>query len=132
LVSDNISWGRRLNEEDLIVDEDRRGVEGAGRRRKRFLTPLQKYEIWLQLLRQEVTMAEAAVNHQVDRSTVVRIREVAKQGALAALSESRPGSRAPARDVELEAARAEIARLSETVKEQAVKLMLIEGKGGWG
>lgn len=112
--------------------EQGRGVDRAGRRTKRFLSPLQKYELWLQLVRQEITMGEAAATHQVDRSTVVRIREVAKQGALAALAESRPGVRAQARDVELEAAKAEIARLSETVKEQAVKLMLIEGKGAWG
>jgi transposase-like protein len=114
------------------MGEDARGMDRAGRRAKRFLTPLQKYEIWLQLLRQEVTMAEAASNHQVARSTIVRVRQVAKQGALAALSESRPGTRAQARDAELEAARAEIARLSETVKELAVKLTLIEGQGGWG
>lgn len=36
------------------------------------------------------------------------------------------------RDYELELAKAEVARLSETVKEMAVKLMLVEGKGGWG
>ena len=36
------------------------------------------------------------------------------------------------RDFELEAAKAEVARLGETVKEMAVKLMLVEGKGGWG
>ena len=114
------------------MSQDARGMDRTGRRAKRFLSPLQKYEIWLQLLRQEVTMAEAADSHQVDRSTVVRIRQVAKQGALAALTESRPGTRAQARDLELEAAKAEIARLSETVKELAVKLTLIEGKGGWG
>ena len=107
-------------------------MDRSGRGSKRFLTPLQKYEIWLQLVRQEVTMAEAAATHQVDRSTVVRIREVAKEGALAALSESRPGVRAQARDVELEAAKAEVARLSETVKELAVKPTLIQGKGAWG
>lgn len=114
------------------MDEGKRGVDRSGRRASRFLTPLQKYEIWLQLVRQEVTMAEAAAAHHVDRSTVVRIRQVAKQGALAALAESRPGTRGQTGDSELEAAKAEIARLSETVKEQAVKLMLIEGKGGWG
>ncbi len=114
------------------MTEQERGSDRLGRRAKRFLTPLQKYEIWLQLLRQEVTMAEAAATYQVDRSTVVRIQEVAKAGALAALSESRPGVRAQARDVELEAAKAEVARLSETVKELAVKPTLIEGKGAWG
>jgi dethiobiotin synthetase len=39
---------------------------------------------------------------------------------------------ASARDVELEQAKAEVARLSEAVKELAVKLTLVEGKGGWG
>ena len=37
-----------------------RGTDRAGRRWKRFLSPSQKYEIWLQLVRQEVTIAEAA------------------------------------------------------------------------
>jgi transposase len=36
------------------------------------------------------------------------------------------------RDAELEAARAEVARLGEAVKELAVKLTLVEGKGRWG
>lgn len=34
---------------------------GGGKRRpKRFLSPSQKYEIWLQLIRQEVTVADVA------------------------------------------------------------------------
>ena len=33
---------------------------------------------------------------------------------------------------ELEAARADAARLGEALKEMAVKLMLVEGKGRWG
>jgi transposase-like protein len=102
------------------------------RRGKRALSPSQKYEIWLQLVRQEVTIAEAAAAVQVDRSTIVRIKEVAKQGALSALAASKPGVRSRERDYELEAAKAEIARLSEACKELAVKLTLVEGKGGWG
>jgi transposase len=104
----------------------------AGRRSKRFLTPLQKYEIFLQLVRQEVTMAEAAERWQVDRGVIMRIRTVAKEGALEALSNSRPGTKAKARDYELEAARADAVRLGEALKEMAVKLMLVEGKGRWG
>src|SRR4029434_515103 len=53
-------------------------------------------------------------------------------GALAALSESKPGGQAARRDVELEAARAEAARLGEALKELAVRLVLVEGKGRWG
>jgi len=104
-----------------------------GRRRtKRFLSPSLKYEIWLRLVRQEVTIAEAAAAEHVDRSTIMRIRTVAKEGALAALAASKPGVQARERDYELELAKAEVARLSETVKEMAVKLMLVQGKGGWG
>jgi len=42
-----------------MSDEPRR-TDRAGRRSKSFLSPTQKYEIFLQLGRQEVTMAEAA------------------------------------------------------------------------
>ena len=112
--------------------EAERGTDRAGRRAKRFLSPLQKYEIFLQLVRQEVTMGEAAEQWGVDRATVARIRVVAKEGALEALANSRPGVRAKERDFELEAARADAARLGEALKEMAVKLMLVEGKGRWG
>src|SRR5450755_2241120 len=88
------------------MDEEGRSRARAGRRRKRFLTPLQKYEIYLQVIRGEVTMAEAAASAGVDRTTVVRIRQVAKDGALAALAESRPGIKPGTRDVELDAAKA--------------------------
>jgi transposase len=114
-----------------MFDEER-GVDRSGRRSKRFLTPLGKYEIWLQLVRQEMTIGEAADRYQVDRSTIMRIRTVAKDGALAALAASRPGVKARERDVELEQTKAEVARLSEALKEMAVKLMLVDGKGGWG
>lgn len=63
------------------MSESPRGADRAGRRSKRFLSPSQKYEIYLQLVRQEVTIAEAAEQQQVDRSTIMRIRTVAKEGA---------------------------------------------------
>jgi len=48
------------------------------------------------------------------------------------LAASKPGVQARERDYELESARAEVARLSEALKEMAVRLTLVEGKGGWG
>jgi transposase len=117
----------------MIMPEDKRGgTDRAGRRSKRMLSPSEKYEIWLQLVRQEVTMAEAAAQWQVDRSTIMRIRTVAKEGALAALAASKPGTRSRERDFELEAVKAENAKLAEAVKQMAVKLTLVEGKDGWG
>ena len=109
-----------------------RPSDRIGRRAKVFLSPSQKYEIWLKLVRGEVTIAEAATEAKVDRSTIQRIRIVAKEGALAALAASKPGVSANARDHELDEARAEIARLSEALKEMAVRLTLVEGKGRWG
>ena len=114
------------------MSEKNAGMEPRRRRAKRMLSPSQKYEIWLQLLRQEVTIAEAASAQQVDRSTIMRIKQVAKDGALAALAASKPGVKGRERDYELEAAKAEVARLSEACKELAVKLTLVEGKDGWG
>lgn len=106
---------------------------GAGKRRaKRFLSPSQKYEIWLHLVGQGATVAEGASTQQVDRSTIMRIKQVVKDGALAALASSKPGSKNKERDYELEIAEAEVSRLSEAVKELTVKLMLVEGKDGWG
>jgi transposase len=81
------------------------------------------------LIRQETTISEAADHLEVDRSTIMRLREVAKQGALA---ESRPGTRSKEQDLELTQAKAEAARLGEALKELAVKLLLVEGKGRWG
>ena len=49
-----------------MFDEER-GVDRPGRRSKRFLTPQGKYEIWLQLVHQELTLGEAADRYQVDR-----------------------------------------------------------------
>jgi transposase len=109
-----------------------RGTDQTIRRKKRFLTPLEKYEIWLQLVRKEVTMAEAAAAWKVDRTTITRIRTVAKDGALSALSASRPGAHSNPQDQELAEAKSEIERLSDTITRMAVKLTLAEGKEGWG
>lgn len=57
--------------------------EAKRRRAKRFLTPSQNHEIWLQMVRQEATVAEVASAQQVDRSTIMPIKQVANDGALA-------------------------------------------------
>jgi transposase-like protein len=113
------------------MSDAHRGTDRAGRRRKRFLTPAQKYEIWVQLLRGETTIAQAADLAGVDRSTIMKLRTVAKQGALDALAKSKPGVRVDGPDPELVAAKAEIARLSQALTEMGVRLMLVEGKERW-
>jgi hypothetical protein len=115
-----------------MTEPGRFAGSNGGRRSKRFLSPSQKYEIWIGLLRGEFSTIEAAERAGVDRSTIMKLRTVAKQGALDALAASRPGVRQGGPDPELAAAQAEIARLSEALKEMGVRLMLAEGKERWG
>lgn len=102
------------------------------RKRKRFLAPQEKYEIWMQLVKGETTIAEAADRSGVDRSTIAKLRDVARQGALDALAQARPGKRGTLRDVELAEARVEAERLRRALAEMAVRLTLAEGKEPWG
>src|SRR4051794_9056065 len=96
------------------------GTGPKRRRGKRFLSPSEKYEIWVSLIRGEYTIVQAAEQAGVDRSTIVKLRSVARQGALEALATSKPGVRGGSgADPELAAAKAEIARLSEALKEMA-------------
>jgi transposase len=114
------------------VPDSKQRRDRAGRRAKRFLTPAEKYQAFVQVLCGEMTVVQCAEHWGVDRSTIMKAREVAKQGALAALAASKPGMRADGVDPELLAARHEIARLAEALKEMAVKVTLLEGKERWG
>lgn len=104
-------------------------------KRRRALSGQEKYQIWQQLLTGELTQRQAAEKWNVDPTTIMRIRRVGREGALSALAQSRPGRRGTAgdaADAQLRAARAEIARLEETVKEQAIELVALRGKVGSG
>ncbi|MDP9021810.1 MAG: helix-turn-helix domain-containing protein [Actinomycetota bacterium] len=107
--------------------------QGAGkRRRRRHLTPAEKYQVWCEVVSGQGTQREIADKWRVDRSTVVHIVKTAKQATLSGLAASRPGR--PGKSSEraaLEDAQAEIARLRETITEQAIELQLFRGKGSW-
>lgn len=103
------------------------------RRPKRFLSAEQKYEIWLKTLTGEWSSAEAAARAGVDRGTIMTLRKVAKDGALAALQGSTPGRpRRPPEDAELAVLRAENARLQATVVELSIENVALRGKAPWG
>src|SRR5262250_1538591 len=106
-----------------------RSVNSATVKQKRRLAPSEKYEIFVSVLTGQATQREAAAKWKVDRSTVTHICQVAKRGALDALSASVPGR--PGEAAELAAAREEIERLRATVTEQAVALHLHQGKSSW-
>ena len=113
---------RALNQEDEMMEN--------GKRRKRGqLSPEEKWEIFLEVTSQEISQADAARKWGVDVSTVIRIRQLARDAALAAFAAAKPGGRPPSPEqVELEAALAENDRLSEALKELAVELSLHRGR----
>jgi hypothetical protein len=97
------------------------------------LTAEQKYEIWVKTLTGEWSTMEAAARSGVDRTTVMTLRKVAKDGALAALSASVPGRRRPpGEDAELVALKVENARLHDTIVELSIENVALRGKAPWG
>lgn len=103
----------------------------ARRRKRRQLTPEQKWEIFLEVTSQELTQADAARKWGVDVSTVIRLRRDAKDAALAAFAAAKPGGSRDPRDIEVELLQAEVARLTEAIKEQAIELAMVRGKSRW-
>ncbi len=103
------------------------------RSRKRTLSAEEKYQLWLDLVSGQLSQNEAARKWRVDRSTVVRVRRIAKDALLAAFAASKPGRPTDPEQAELEAARSEVAQLMEVVKEQAIELAVLRGKsrGAW-
>jgi hypothetical protein len=103
------------------------------RRPKRFLTAEQKYEIWLKTLTGEWSTVEAAARSGIDRTTVMTLRKVAKDGAIAALQASLPGRRRnPGEESELVRLRAENTRLQDTIVELSIENVALRGKAPWG
>ena len=92
----------------------------------------EKYEIYLALVAGEMSQNEAADRYGVDRSTIARIRVTGKAAVLEALANSKSGRRRDQADPELRAAQAEVERLGEVVKEQAVELVALRTKSRWG
>ena len=103
------------------------------RKPKRLLSGEQKYDLWLRMLTGQITSAQAATESGVDRTTIMTVRRVARDAAVAALS-TKPGQRKVDRGEQSEIVRlqAEVARLTSTIVEQAVELAVLRGKAAWG
>ena len=98
------------------------------------MTAEQKYDLWQRMLTGQITTVAAAAEAGVDRTTIMTLRKTARDGAIAALQASRPGRPKQNRAELSEIARlsAEIARLHDTIVEQAIELAALRGKAAWG
>jgi transposase-like protein len=103
-------------------------MENSKARKRRQLSPEEKWEVFLEVTSQEISQADAARKWGVDVSVIIRLRALARDAALAAFAASKPGRMLSPEQVELEAALAENDRLSEALKEMAVELTLFRGK----
>ena len=103
-------------------------MQDGPRRQRRQLSPEEKWQVFLEVCSQQLSQADAARKWGVDVSTVIKLRRLAKDGALAAFAASKPGRPPSIELVELEELRAENARLSEALKELAVELSLHRGR----
>jgi transposase len=103
-------------------------MENGMARKRRQLSPEEKWEIFLEVTSQELSQADAARKWGIDVSVIVRLRALAKDAALAAFASAKPGRVPSPERVELEAALAENDRLSEALKEMAVELTLFRGR----
>ena len=106
----------------------------VARRPKRFLTPEQKYDLWVRMLTGQINQTDAAAEAGVDRTTIATLRKVAKDGAIAGLRASVPGMRkqTAAEASEIAKLKAEVDRLGGTIIEQAIELAVLRGKTSWG
>jgi transposase len=108
-------------------------TDGPARRAKRFLSAEQKYDLWLRMLTGQLTTVAAAAEAGVDRTTIMTLRKVARDGAIAALAASRPDRPRADRAELSELARlgADNERLTATIVEQAIELAALRGKASW-
>lgn len=106
----------------------------SSRRPKRFLSPEQKYDLWVRILTGRITQSDAAAEAGVDRTTIATLRRVAKDGAIAALTAAQPGRRkvSPQEASELAKLRAEVDRLGGVIIEQAIELAALRERSSWG
>ncbi|HZD22407.1 MAG TPA: transposase [Acidimicrobiia bacterium] len=107
-------------------------MSGQPRRKRRQLSPEEKWQVFLEVTSGEITQTDAARKWGVDTSTVIKLRKLARDGALAAFASSKPGKARPVDPAVVEELRAENTRLTEAVKELAIELSLLRGKARWG
>ena len=102
-----------------------RGVPMRGR----LLSPAERWGLFLDVVSEELSQSDAARKWDVDVHTVINVRRLVKDAAMAAFATAKPGRPAlTVQQAELERLRADNARLSEALKELAIEVALLRGR----
>jgi transposase len=91
------------------------------------LTPEEKWQVFVEVVSQQLTQRDAARKWAVDVSVIIKLCKLAKDAALAAFAAFKPRRVASPHEAQIEALQADNARLSEALKELAVELTLVRG-----
>ena len=106
----------------------------TGKKKRRFLSPEKKYQIFLESQRNEKPVGELLRREGLYSSDLVRIQEKAKQGALERLGD-RPGPRKKTvSQQEYETLKEELQEKERVMAEMAVELAILRKKtngGSW-
>jgi hypothetical protein len=89
------------------------------------LTPEEKWQVFVEVVSQQLTQRDAARKWAVD--VIIKLCKLAKDAALAAFAAFKPRRVVSPHEAQIEALQADNARLSEALKELAVELTLVRG-----
>lgn len=103
------------------------GVSGEGARKRRKLSPEDKYQIFVEASRGDVPVAAVLRKWGIHSSDLARIRELVRRGALEALAQGKGKVKEDPRVAQL---REEKARVEEALKELAIENALLRKKVG--
>jgi transposase-like protein len=129
-------WERR-KDDTMSVNDKNRSVEPSspsGRKKRRFLSPEKKFQVFLEAQRAEAPVGELLRREGLYSTDLARIQRMVKEGALERLA-ARPG---PARKTvcqqDYDALKQELQEKERVIAEMAVELAILRKKtngGSW-
>ncbi len=111
-----------------VGDDDGRAASSRPGKARKHLTPEEKYRIFLETQRGDVSVAAVLRKYGIHSSDLTRIRAQVREGALESLAQGSRKGRRPKESAEVAALKAEKARVEEALKELAIENTLLRKK----
>ena len=111
-----------------VGDDGGRAARSRPVKARKHLTPEEKYRIFLETQRGDVSVATVLRKYGIHSSDLTRIRAQVREGALESLAQGNRKGRRPKDSAEVAALKAERARVEEALKELAIENTLLRKK----